>query len=152
MPISVSVNVPQDVDTNGIKIVYKDYQSTFEELLLIDGTFTVHERNIQTLAIELYKVVNNLSPEIMNDIFPVNLNRRYPRQNTFKTFNINTVSWGLETLSNLGPQIWSIIPKKMKQFSLSVFKKRIRQWKPEKCPCRLCKTYIHQLGFFTVSS
>ena len=37
--------------------VYKDFSTTFEELLQEDGSFTIHERNIQDLAIELYKLL-----------------------------------------------------------------------------------------------
>ena len=32
---------------------------------------SIHHRNIQTLAIEMYKVTNGLSPEIMNEIFQI---------------------------------------------------------------------------------
>ena len=44
-----------------LRLVYSDYESTFEDLLKKDGSFTVHHYNIQTLAIELYKVYNNIS-------------------------------------------------------------------------------------------
>ena len=47
-------------------LVYKDDASSFEKLLDKDKSFTVHERNIQTLAIELYKVAYRLSPKIMD--------------------------------------------------------------------------------------
>ena len=45
-------------------IVYKDNNSTFKELLKKDNSFTVHHRNIQSLAIELSKVKVNLSNTI----------------------------------------------------------------------------------------
>ena len=32
----------------------------------------VHEMNIPTLAIEVFKVVDGLSPKIMNSVFPIN--------------------------------------------------------------------------------
>ena len=51
-----------------LRLVYNDYISTFSELLKLDNSFTVHERNIQTLAIEVFKVVHNLSPEIMSGV------------------------------------------------------------------------------------
>ena len=35
--------------------------------------------------------------------------------NLFQTFNVKTSSWGLETLAQLGPKIWSIIPEDMKK-------------------------------------
>ena len=52
-----------------LRIVYSDYDSTFEELLLKDDSVTFHIRNIQLLAIELYKSKNGLSPQIINALF-----------------------------------------------------------------------------------
>ena len=43
--------------------------SSFEDLLKKDGSVTVHHRNIQTLAVEMFKVKNNLSPKIIQDLF-----------------------------------------------------------------------------------
>ena len=117
-----------------------------------DESFTVHERNIQTMAIELYKVAYGLAPKIMDLILPLNSRDVYPRESSFKTFNVKTVSWGTETLAHLGPKVWSIVPSDMKSFSLSKFTKKIRKWKPTKCPCRICKTYVPALGFVTIGS
>ena len=135
-----------------LRIVYKDDRSTFEELLAKDESFTIHERNIQTLAIELYKVSYRLSPKIMDFVFPLKTQTTYEGENIFKTAKVKTTSWGLESLAHLGPKIWSIVPNDMKKFSLSKFTQKVRKWKPDKCPCRICLTYIHHLGFVTISS
>ena len=52
-----------------LRLVYDDRQSTFKELLSIDKSVTIHHRNLQVLATELYKVRHGLAPELMNDIF-----------------------------------------------------------------------------------
>ena len=135
-----------------LRLVYQDSKSTFEALLLKSESFTIHIRNIQSLAIELYKVWYGLSPKIMNMVFPLNTSSRYPGENNFMTRNIKKVSHGTETLSHLGPKIWSLVPADMKKFSLSIFTKKIRKWKPKACPCRLCKVYVKDLGFVNVSS
>ena len=36
-----------------LRVVYKNSKLTFEQLLEKDGSFTIHERNLQKLAIEM---------------------------------------------------------------------------------------------------
>ena len=52
-----------------LRIIYNDKTSTFKELLEKDNSVSIHYRNIQALAIEMYKVANGMAPEIMNEIF-----------------------------------------------------------------------------------
>ena len=56
-----------------LPVVYKDSINSFHELLSKYHSFTIHHRNIQSLAIELYKIKENLSNEIMSTIFPPRL-------------------------------------------------------------------------------
>ena len=51
-----------------LRLVYDDRQSTFEELLTIHKSVTIHHKNLQVLPTELYKVHHGLVPERMNDI------------------------------------------------------------------------------------
>ena len=51
-------------------IVYNDNTSSYEELLEIDNSVSVHHRNLQIRATELYKIVNGLSPDTMKNVFP----------------------------------------------------------------------------------
>ena len=140
------------IHERALRIVYKDDKSSFEELLAKDDGVTIHERNIQTLAIELYKVANGLSPKIMHLVFPLKDHSRYPGENDFMSRNVKKVGYGTETLAHLGPKIWLLIPTKIeKAKSLHLFNKEIRKWKPKNCPCRLCKIYVKDLGFVKVS-
>ena len=48
-----------------------------------------------------------------------------------------------ECISYLGPKLWDILPEKLKNIhSLEHFKKEIKTWKPDNCPCRLWKGMI----------
>ena len=49
-----------------LRLLYSDDVSTFEELLKRAGTFTIYQRNIQSLAIEIFKVKNNIGPLMLN--------------------------------------------------------------------------------------
>ena len=132
-----------------LRTIYNDKQPSFNELLKKDGSVSIHERNLQVLATKMYKISNGLSTPLMKDIFPIS---RYPynlRQNSqFSRTRINTVYHGTESVSNLGPKIWDLMPSNLKEISdLDKFKKAIKQWKPEDCPCRLCKAFVKNVGF-----
>ena len=137
------------IHERSLRIVYNDKVSSFQKLLANDNSYTIHERNIQALAIEIYKVVNGLSPEIMKLVFPLKANVRYPSENKLMTRNVKTARYGIGTLAHLSHKIWAIIPKEIKEEpSLDQFRRKIKRWKTDKCPCQLCKTYIGGRGLY----
>ncbi len=132
-----------------LRLVYNDQDSTFEDLLTKDKSCTIHQRNIQALALEIFKTKNSLNPVFMKDIFIERSNRYNLRGNReLETMNIRTVHHGEDTLRYLGSKIWQLVPDNIKiSKSVEIFKKQIRKWIPSDCPCRLCKTYIHRVGY-----
>ena len=54
------------IHERALRIVYKDYNLSFQELLIEDNTLSIHHRNLQKLVTEILKVKNTLSPEFMN--------------------------------------------------------------------------------------
>ena len=132
-----------------LRLVYKDTHLTFNELLRKDNSFTIHHRNLQKLATEMYKVTNGLAPPIMKSVFPeraVPFNLR--NKNNFRATNVSSVFNGTETISFRGPKTWILVPDEIKKSqTLSEFRTKIKKWEPKGCTCRLCKVYINSLGF-----
>ena len=134
-----------------LRFLYSDYISTYDTLLEKDHSRSVHDRNIQALAVEIYKYLNNLS-SIFEGIFTPNYHRYNLRtDNNLALPSIHTTSYGEQSLKYLGPLLWNIVPAYMKQAScLSDFKSLIKTWKPVNCPCRCCKDYIANVGFMSI--
>ena len=57
------------IHDRALRIVYNDHQCAFEEFFERDGPFTIHERNLQKLAIEMFKVNNGLSVQLVSENF-----------------------------------------------------------------------------------
>ena len=133
-----------------LRIIYYEKQSSFIKLLEKDNSVSIHQRNLQILAIEMFKVSNGLSPVLMNDIFKLRGEQTYNlrKLSQFYRPKVNSVDNGTESVSFLGPKIWDLVPNELKDIgNLAAFKKAIKKWSPEKCPCRLCKNCIRNVGF-----
>ena len=99
------------IHERALRTVYSDYNSSFSELLDKDGSFTIHQRNVQSLAIGIYKYLHGLSPAILlNEVFKVNETIPYDlrMRNELYARNPKTVRYGTETISFLSPKIWSL--------------------------------------------
>ena len=94
------------IHERALRIVYKDYKCSFEELLRKDNSFKIHHRNLQRLAIEMFKVKLGIAPEMMKNVFQ-RQEKTYSLRNgdRFKTRNVHTVKYGIETASFVGPKI-----------------------------------------------
>ena len=122
-------------------IVYKDYINSFEDVLKRDKSVTLYHMNIQSLAIELFKVKQNLSNSILCNIFlsqSISCNLR-PHTDFIRS-NDSTSQYGLNSMRRFASKVWQMIP-------LETFKENIRKWEPSSCNCKLRQPYVHNLGY-----
>ena len=80
-----------------LRIIYNDKHTSFEELLEKDKSVSIHQKNLQVLATEIFKIYWETSPEITQDIFSIRKQGHYNLRNG--------------------------------------------------CPCRICKTYLQNIGY-----
>ena len=116
------------IHERALGIVFQDHNPTFEELLVKNGSFKIHDRNLVRLLIEIFKVKMKLAPEIMNEVFDIT-ESPYPLIHAlrFKSRNICTVRYGIETGAFVGSMICI-------------------------CPCKLCKIYLQRIGYLQVTN
>ena len=136
-----------------LSIVHNDFTSSFENLLEKDGTVSIHAKNLQKLATEMFKISKHLSVHLMSELFHQKVNH-YDLWNPyeFSIANVNSVLHGQGSISYLGTLIWQLVPSEFKDLNtLNAFKTAIRKRKPNTCSCRLCKTYIGNVGFIQIS-
>ena len=75
-----------------LRLIYNDHISSLMELLSKDGTFTIHEQNIQNLAIEMFKALNDLSATDFSKLFQLNESLYGLRSNGSQKLCISNIS------------------------------------------------------------
>ena len=126
-------NASNNIHERAMRLIYNDHEKSFNSILKESNLKTIHQKNLEFLAIEIYKFQNGLSPPIMNDIF-------FSRQNIYNlrkfqelyTSTKNTVNFGTKNISYRGPHVWNLIPDNIKsEPTLELFKNKIIKWKCE---------------------
>ena len=85
-----------------------------------DNSLSVHFNNVHALFIELYKIVNDVSPKIISDVLKLRDSLWYNLRHTsqFSTDPIHSVYSGTESALYLGPKIWEQISAEIKKYGI----------------------------------
>ena len=90
------------IHERALRLVYQNKNLSFSELLELGNAVTMHQRNLQVLATEIFKVKCNLSPEIMKQVFdfqePYNNLRSETSQ--LRRENIKTRHYGIQSFKS----------------------------------------------------
>ena len=97
-------------------MIYSYKKSSFDELPNKDGTVSINHQNILKVGMEMFKVVKDGNPELVNEIFRVSNVRFYEllQRTLIHISLINTVVSVAETIKFFRPKIWDLIPNEIK--------------------------------------
>ena len=89
------------IHERALRIVYNYHQCTFEELLERRNSFLIYERNLQKLAIEMLKVNNGLSVQLVSEnVHFAENNYNFRHQGLhFKNDHVKTETYGKQSVS-----------------------------------------------------
>ena len=62
-------NKINSIHERALRITFNDRKSSLEELLRKDNTVSIHHRNLQLLATEIFKIKNSMAPEMLSESF-----------------------------------------------------------------------------------
>ena len=116
-----------------LRAVFKDNNSSYEQLLEKADLPTLLNRRLQDLCILMYKVKHKLCPTYIfkepNSNILKEPNSNYNlRQVDFSIHRYETVTYGKHSIRYLGPRLWTKLPKSIKDVTtLMSFKGKIRQ-------------------------
>ena len=143
-----SDNLINKIHERALRIAYNDYTSDFKALLETDCSVKIHQRNIQTLALESFKTKNDLNPNFMENIISPVSHGCYTRNQNLAYPNPKTVSYGLDTFGYRANEIWNNLPSEIHSAKdLKTFKILLSANDANSCSCNLCKSYLPNVGY-----
>ena len=118
-----------------LRLIKNDKTSTFEHLLQANNEITTHQRNVQVLMVEVFKMISGFAPPIMKD-FSLFRENTHNIQNSQMISNESkkTVRHGLETVKYRALLLCANLTKKYKTAtSLNSSKTKTKTWTCETC-------------------
>lgn len=109
-----------------LRMVYKNFNLLFIDLLRKDNAYSIYHRNIQSLTTELCKVKNHLSNQIMYNIFEnQNILYNLKAQSSISLTGVSSAFYGLNLLFYFAGLVCDHLEIKECQ-SIEPFKTKIR--------------------------
>ena len=120
-----SIRKIEKIQKRYLRIILSDYESDYETLLRNSNKPTMEIRRLKTLAVEIFKTVNEINPPYMKNTFAPKENAKVRQNDIVK--RINTSRFGTQSLRSLGPKIWNNLPSNIKsETSFLKFKEYIK--------------------------
>ena len=117
--------------------VYNEYDKSYEELLEMNKSTSIHQGHLQFLAIEVYKTLIHLNPEFMWSYFsekPLPYNVR--NGNSLQSRHAELYRFGINSLRFRGSRLWNNLPFSVKNSeTLTEFKNKLNIH----CTCIVCR-------------
>lgn len=119
--------------------MFQDYTSNYEYLLNRSNRPTMEIRRLRVLAMEIFKILNNLNSADTRDIFVLRSNS-YQRKRNIEIPRVKGSTYWEKSLRILSPRVWNTLPEHIKSVTtLSQFQESTNCWFGFKCLCSLCK-------------
>ena len=100
-----------DIQRRALRFVLCDYSSSYDELLIKATVPGIKILLLRYLAIEVYKCVEKLNPEYLNQLF---LKKNSPYElrdgSILSRPKVKYTHYGLKSFRSYGAKIWNILP------------------------------------------
>ena len=135
-----SLNKLENIQKRALRFVCNDFVSNYSELLEKCGSQGVKLMTLRCMAIEVYKCVNNMNPQYLNEMFTLKKCPYDLRDNSLlERPAARLTNYGLKSFKSYGAKIWNLLPATYKMgVSFDTFKNMIKTWSGPTCKCSVC--------------
>ncbi len=128
--------------------IYRQFKSDHKSLLNLAERSTLYMDRLRTIVTEVYKTINGMSPESLQDLFVIKANvHDLSDNNKMKLYKFNTMTYGKYSIKYVAGILWNSINVDIKNTeNVNVVKRNIRNWQGPICQCDECLIYIFKVS------
>ena len=135
-----STNKLEKVQERALRFINNDFTSSLSELLKLTNTQPLHVRRLKLMACEVYKIVNDLSPQYISDLVNSKVSPYdFRGEKKADIPRVKSTRYGLRSFRSEAPRIWNRLPNNLHDAeSYPQFRRLIQRWDGLGCQCPLC--------------
>ena len=131
----------EKIQERALRFIYRDYDSSYESLLLKSQLPSLKVRRLRAIALEAVKILNN-SPVYLNDLHVLTfktLSYSFRYTQTVEIPKVRTSRYGTRSFRSIAAKMWNNLPQHFRDItSYNVFKNQVNSWSGEACVCSFC--------------
>ena len=105
----------EKIQEKALRFIYRDYDSSYESFLMKSQLPSLKVRRMRAIALEAFKILNNLSPVYLNDRLTFkNLSYSFRYTQTVEIPQVRTSRYGTRSFRSSAAKMWSNLPKHLR--------------------------------------
>ena len=105
-----SINKMHKIQEQALRFVFKDSLSDYDTLLFKCGNDSFRISSLKSMAVEIYKILNDMSPEYLSFFSKSSIPYSLRDNNKLMQQNMRTTTFGIKSFSNYGAHLWNSLP------------------------------------------
>ena len=131
----------EKIQERALRFIYEDYESSYDQLLIIAKVPSLHVRRMRTMAVETFKILYKLAPPCLNDLVNFKNNKySFRYSNIVDIPRVKSTMYGKNSFKFAAAVLWNDLPEHIRVVSnFNQFKNLILSWNGKVCNCIACK-------------
>ena len=133
----------QKIQERALRFVLKDSSSDYDNLLSKCGVDSFRISTLKSMAVEIYKILNDMSPQYMSLFSKSQIPYSLRDNNKLIQQRMKTTTFGIKSFTYYGVHLWNSLPIDVKNaVNLKSFKRLVKNWQGPVCRCSVCLNII----------
>ena len=111
-----SVNKMEKIQLRALRFIYDDFESPLQDLLQKNGVLPLHISRMKLMAMEVFKIVNNIAPSYLHDLISLKPSTYVFRsEKQAQLPRVNSNRYGLRSFRYEAVRIWNSLPNEFRR-------------------------------------